>query len=248
MWGGPSTPGWFHLHCSTLLVRKSPQGDGRRGDARGWEARALRRKASHSRVEDRGCPRCRRPSEPGQKPSCRRDLASPTPEVPGWDLGASGPPGRAERTGTTGPGRRLAGPGAAHGRASLAATARARLSQETAANPGHPARHLPRPGPSVPLLPTPRGSPGSPHPSHAPPARQLPLTPETWRPGPGRRRRRSGARGSQLWARGSGTAGGDGDGDGDRAGGGGGWAAPPVTFSSRPPEEGPGGAAASQVR
>lgn len=78
------------------------------------------------------------------------------------------PPGRAERTETAVPGRPPAGPGAAHGQASLAATARAGLSQETAASLGHPARHLPCPGAAQRPPVGPQGSPGSPHPSQDP--------------------------------------------------------------------------------
>lgn len=147
----------------------------------------------------------------------------PSSRGPGWDLGASG---------------RCGGLGARPG-----ISGRHRASPCV---PGH--RGRPRPPSAASLLPGAvrrplqpsglrgTGSPGSPRPTPGLPALRPPLTPETWRSGPGRRR--SGARGSGDGGRGLGRRG-----RGRRTS-----RSPAVTFLLPGPEEGPGGAAASQVR
>lgn len=225
----PSTPGWH----------QPPTGGeekGIGGQAGGTSSPGGRRATRGLRVEDGGRPGRRRPSEWRTGPSCRRDLASLTPRVREWMCVPRCPGVREQR-------RRRGGLSARAPRSPVAdrpvqASRRARhlrpplcqpiCARESEASPGHPAGHA-----------SPRPQPGSPGPT-------APLTTETWRPGPGRRRSR--ARGSQLWAPRLGD-GGRGPGPGwapgrGRAGAGmgGGRDAPPPRLSSSPrPEEGPGG-------
>lgn len=127
-----------------------------------------------------------------QEPSCQRHFGSPTPEVPG---GIWGPRGCCGGLGARPDisGRHRASPCVPGHRGQPQTPSAASLLPRAVRRPLQP------PGLRR------RGSPGSPRPTPGLPALRPPLTPETWRPGPGRRR--SGARGSQLWARGSGDGG-----------------------------------------
>lgn len=168
-------------------------------------------------VEDGGRPGRRRSSEWGTGPSFPESPWVPKARSPAWDPGAEGPgpggaegpPARAARTGPAGsppsPVRlvRALLPAGHPGR-----RRRAGQSRETEASPGAPSAASssgPRQRPGAPRArecPRPLGKedgcPRAPRPGPPPdrPA-EPPLTTETWRPGPGRRR--SGARGSQLW-------------------------------------------------
>lgn len=217
------------------VQRGSPRGRGMRRDSStpGWfHLHCPSGEGSRGESAQAGGPSSRggRSSPRMQEPSCQRHFGSPTPEVPG---GIWGPQGRR--------GGRGARPGIS-GRHRASPCVPGRCGQPDFQRGISPARS--RPASRRPSGLRGRGSPGSPRPAPGVPALRPLLTPETWRPGPGRRR--SGARGSQLWARGSGD-GGRGLGRRGEGGGGGRAARPRGLFSSPWPEEGPGGAAASQV-
>lgn len=181
---GPSTTGRFHLHCPTGFVGKSPSGEGREEEGREGKGEARGPEEGEPLgVEDEGRPRCRRPSRVGL--SAR--APSPPPPTGGSRRRApSGISGR-RRASPSVPGKLLPAPGTQRG-ISPAPSRRATL-------------------PPLPPGPRERGSPAFPPPQ--PDGPRSPLTPETWRPGPGRRRSE---RGSLRRARSSGTAGGDRDG------------------------------------
>lgn len=165
----PCSPAQPHSICRT----NAPQG------SRGREERG---EAGGPRPSSRGSGRAGRgmgvdggrlgrgrPSEWGTGPSCRRDLESLTPGVQEWDLGASGPARRAERTGPAVPGRRPAGPGAAQRWASPAPPREPVCPRETEASPRAPsaAPLIPESRPASRCAPPGlrgRGSPGSPRP------------------------------------------------------------------------------------
>lgn len=226
LWGGGSseTPPRQAGSTRTVPLRrqeKAPTGRGGQGRGAGRAARALGRKESRSRPEDERCPGCRRPSgrDGGRNQAAGENLR---PQFPRSRSGIWGP--RGHRGGLSARAPRVQAPrmtGHLWPPREPVCPRKRRPAPDTQRGISR-AREPPSVSPSP---PGPRGrrSPRSLHSIPAPlPARRPPLTPETWRPRPGQRR--SGARGSQLWARSSGTAGGI----GDRAGGGGGRAAPPL--------------------
>lgn len=184
------------------------------------------------RVEGKGRPGRRRPSESGTGPSgpqlrgSRNEIWVPC----GRSKRAEGRPGKAERTSPPwSPSRRPAGPGVAHGRASPAIAAPAQLRP---GNGGQPAPPATRGIPPRARSPGPRPD-GPTH--HRDMAARATAAAER------------GARIAALGAAGSGTAGGRGRGTGQGqgragAGRGGGPAAPPPRLSVSPrQEEGPAG-------
>lgn len=212
-----------HLHRPTPFVgQKSRRGGRRRGPGRGAgpEALAPRRKESPSGVgvEDAGAGLPRTQEALGMGDNFQLPGESLGPQSPGSPRGIRVPRGpgpgkpRGRRRGQRARARMVPAPSGWFGRRAPpgipSAAAEPVRSGKLRPAPGHPAQHYPPVPGSGPAPPTPvrpptsgegAGGPRAPRPGPPPdgPA-GLPLTTETWRPGPGRRR--SGARGSQLWA------------------------------------------------